>query len=160
MADLSKRIENSRRLRYGGAMDDVSTEIKPIYDVKMNGPDQRVKDGYKTFIARQVASQGDPLSAGEITHEELKQAAQNNMGYAFNKGYLEPLADPTTPAAVKKSIADAMADRAYGKAAENVNHKLSGSIGVVTISGEDIARLIDFANKRAAAGDEALVVSE
>lgn len=133
--------------------------IVPIYDVKMDGPDTRIREGYKNFLEYQAEPKWmNHLNASTV--EDLEQAARDNVGYAFNEGYLKPLSNPTTPPAVKKQITDALLERAHGKVGTDVNVKLSGAVGVVTIGSEDIARLIEFANARAAGGDEAVVISE
>lgn len=133
--------------------------ISPIYDVKMDGPDLRISEGYKNFLEYQGTAK-HMLTVGEATKEDLQKAARDNVAFAFNEGYLKPLSNPTTPPAVKKQITDALLERAHGKVDSDVNVKLSGAIGVVTIGSEDIARLIAAANERAANGDKAVVISE
>lgn len=133
--------------------------ISPIYDVKLDGPDERVREGFKNFLEYESKPRYmNPLQ--ESTREDLQKAARENVGYAFNEGYLKPLSNPATPPAVKKQITDALLERAHGKVENDVNVKLSGAVGVVTISTEDIARLIAAANERAANGSEAVVISE
>lgn len=133
--------------------------ISPMHDVKLNGPDTRVSEGFKAFLEYQSKPK-HMLEVGESDKETLEKAARENVAYAFNEGYLKPLSEPNTSAAIKKQITDAILERAHGKATENVNVKHTGAIGVVTISSEDIARIITAANERAAACIEAVVIPE
>lgn len=132
--------------------------LKPIYDVKMDGPDLRVQEGFRRFMEYE----GKPkfLPPGAIDATTLEQAAKENVGYAFNEGYLKPLQNPATPASVKKSITDALLERAHGKVGQNVTVEHTGHVGVITISNEDIARLIAAANERATESAKALALPQ